>query len=491
MPIVVYADFESFTKPIDSCQSDPDRSFTKAYQKHEPSGFCFYIVYDGKKSRPILYTKQIEGENVAEIFVKMLRDEVDQVWSSEVKEMILTEEEKTTFEKAAECWICKNPFEDGEKKVRDHCHYSGKLRGAAHNQCNLLFRKPKHVPVILHNLAGYDSHLFISSLGKTQGNIDCIPNNEGKYINFSKSVNDENSHLKYKIRFIDGLKFMSSSLDNLTNNLERGQFENMKTHSKNFELCLRKGVFPFDWFDSLEKLSERNLPPKGAFFSKLTDSEISDEDYEHAQKVWKQFETKRFREYHDLYLKTDVLLLADVFENSRDICMNNYDLDPAWYYKAPGLAWDTCLKKTGVQLELLSDPDMLLMFERGIRGGVSMISKRYAEANNKYMGEIFDPNEKSKFIQYLDANNLYGWAMSLPLPVSDFIWMDENDLENWREFSDGCILEVELEYPKKLHDSHNEYPLAPERLSFNKVEKIIPNLNDNKKYVLHYKNLKQ
>jgi len=205
-----------------------------------------------------------------------------------VKETILTEEEKENFEKAAECWICKNPFEDGEKKVRDHYHYSGKFRGAAHNQCNLLFQKLKHVPVILHNLAGYDSHIFINSLGKTQGNIDCIPNNEEKYICFSKSVNDENSHLKYKIRFIDSLKFMSNGLDKLTNNLERSQFENMKTHSKNFELCLRKSVFPYDWFDSLEKLSERNLPPKEAFFSKLIDSGISDEDYEHAQKVWKK-----------------------------------------------------------------------------------------------------------------------------------------------------------------------------------------------------------
>jgi len=398
VPIAVYADFESFTKRIDSCQPDPDRSFTKAYQQHEPSGFCFYIVCDGKKSRLVLYTKQTEGENVAEIFVKMFRDEVDQVWSSEVKEMILTEQEKTNFEKAAECWICKNPFEDGEKKVRDHCHYSGKFQGAAHDQCNLLFRKPKHVPVILHNLAGYDSHLFISSLGKTQGSIDCIPNNEEKYISFSKSVNDDNSHLKYKIQFIDSLKFMSSGLDKLTNNIERGQFENMKTHSKNFELCLRKGVFPYDWFDCLEKLTEKQFSPKEAFFSKLIDSEISDEDYEHAQKVWKQFEMKSFREYYDLYLKTDVFLLADVFVNFRDICMDNYDLDPMWYCTAPGLAWDACLKKTGVQRELLSDPDMLLMFEQGIRRGVSMISKRYAKTNNKYMGEKFDPNKKSKFI---------------------------------------------------------------------------------------------
>jgi len=131
------------------------------------------------------------------------------------------------------------------------------------------------------------------------------------------------------------------------------------------------------------------------------------------------------------------------------------------------------------------------MFEQGIRGVVSMISKRYAKVNNKYMGEKLDPNEKSKFIQYLNANNLYGWVMSWLLPVSGFRWMDENDLENWIEFSDGCILEIDLEYPKKLHDSHNAYLLAPERLIVNKVEKRIQNLNNNKKYVLHYKNLKQ
>jgi len=114
--------------------------------------------------------------------------------------------------------------------------------------------------------------------------------------------------------------------------------------------------------------------------------------------------------------------------------MKNYELDPACYYTAPGLAWNACLKKIGVQLELLSDPDMLLMIEQCIRGGVSMISKRYAKANNKYMGENFNPKEKSKFIQYLDVNNLCGWAMSLPLPVRGFKWM--TDLKNWREFSD-------------------------------------------------------
>ena len=210
----------------------------------------------------------------------------------------------------------------------------------------LLFRKPKHVPVIFHNLSGYDSHLFIKNLGKTQGQIDCIPNNEEKYISFSKSVNDENRKFKYKIRFIDYFKFMSSSLDKLANNLEPDQFKNLK----DIELLVRKGVFPYDWFDSLEKLSERNLPPKQSFYSKLNDWDITDKDFEHALNVWKHFKMTTFREYRDLYLKTDVLLLADVFEDFKNVCMKNYELDPAWYYTAPGLAWDACLKKTGFNL---------------------------------------------------------------------------------------------------------------------------------------------
>ncbi|XP_072022976.1 uncharacterized protein [Amphiura filiformis] len=198
---------------------------------------------------------------------------------------------------------------------------------------------------------------------------------------------------------------------------------------------------------------------------------------------------KTMREYHDLYLKSDVLLLADVFENFRKVCLKNYELDPCWYYTAPGLSYDAMLKTTGVKLELLTDYDMAMMIEKGIRGGVSMISTRHSKANNKYMGSDFDSTQKSKFIQYLDANNLYGWAMSQPLPVGDFKWMTSKQLDSWGETP--CILEVDLEYPKELHDHHNDYPLAPERLLVNKVEKLIPNLNNKKKYVVHHEALKQ
>ena len=146
------------------------------------------------------------------------------------------------------------------------------------------------------------------------------------------------------------------------------------------------------------------------------------------------------------------------------------------------------LKHSRVKLELLTDPDMLLMFEKGIRGGVAMIPNRYSKANNKYMGEKFDPSQPSKYIAYLDANALYSWAMMQRLPVGDFKWMEEKELENWEDIP--CILEVDLEYPCELLDLHNDYPVAPERLKIDNVEKLIPNLWDKEKYVVHRKNLK-
>ena len=297
--------------------------------------------------------------------------------------------------------------------------------------------------------------------------------------------------LTHTIRFIDSFKFMAASLDSLVNNLPKDDFINLGLYysGNKFNLLTKKGVYPYEYMDSLEKLEETKLPPKEKFYSRLNDENISDEDYKHAKQVWETFNMKTLKDYHDLYNFLDVLLLADVFENFRNICIENYKLDPAHYYTAPGLAWDAALKVTGVNLELLSDVDMLLIVEKGIRGGVSMVSTRYSKANNKYMDDKFNRSEPSKYIQYLDANNLYGAAMSMKLPTCGFKWMNDKKLLVWRKIP--CILEVDLEYPKGLHDLHNDYPLAPEQIEVNKVKKLIPNLRNKEKYVIHYKNLKQ
>ena len=218
---------------------------------------------------------------------------------------------------------------------------------------------------------------------------------------------------------------------------------------------------------------------------------VSEEDYEHVNRVWKEFEIKSLGEYHDLYLKADVILLADVFEAFREVCLKNYRLDPAHFYTAPGMAWKPCLKKTRIRLELLLDPNMLLMFKRGIRGGITQSVHRWAKANNPYMGSQFNPDEKTNYLQYLDANNLYGWAMSQPLPTGKLNWVEvkPNEIRRLVKRKDkGYLLEVNVKYPKELHD---DLPFMCERMRINGVEKLIPNLFDKRKYVIHIRALDQ
>ena len=182
-----------------------------------------------------------------------------------------------------------------------------------------------------------------------------------------------------------------------------------------FELLLRKGVYPYEYMDSWKRFKEESLPDKESFYSELNKEGITNEDYAHAQKVWDALNIKNLGEYHDLYVQSDTSLLADVFENFRDKCIEKDEIDPAHFLSAPGLTWKACLKKTNVKLDLLTDNDMLLMFEKGIRGGMCHATYRYAKANSKYMNN-YDENKESSYLEYGDANNLYGWAMSQKLP---------------------------------------------------------------------------
>ena len=363
-----------------------------------------------------------------------------QKFYSNPKPYNLTPQEEKDFQSATVCHICEQDLNIDEEtgqipKVRDHCHFTGEYRGAAHNECNLKCRKPHILPVIFHNLQGYDLHLFIKQLAKVSGDLSCIPSTQEKYISFSKKiVVDEYFSTKmgkpfpktFEIRFIDSYKFLQTSLANLVSNLQPSDFKNLNRVIKhNTSLLTRKGVYPYDYVSSIDKLKETKLPSKEDFYSNLNDEEISEEDYQHAINVWNTFNCQTLQDYYGLYLKSDVLLLADVFENFRKTCLKHYKLDPCHYYTAPGLAWDACLKETKQNLELLKDYDMLMMFEQGIRGGITHISKRYAEANNKYM-KNFDKTKPSTFTQYLDANNLYGWAMSQKRPTHGFKWTDVN-----------------------------------------------------------------
>ena len=189
---------------------------------------------------------------------------------------------------------------------------------------------------------------------------------------------------------------------------------------------LRKGVYPYEYIDNWERFNETSLPSKESFYSNLNMEDIDDIDHRHGNNVFNKFKLNNLGDYHDLYLQSDTLLLADVFENFREMFLKEYELDPAHFLSLPGLAWQACLKKTNVELELLTDYDMLLIVEEGIRGGICHSIHRYAKANNKYM-KNYNNNEESSHIQCLDANNLYGWAMSKKLPVNGFKWTDNNE----------------------------------------------------------------
>ena len=588
VPFVIYADFEAITEKIDSCQRNDNKSYTEAYQNHRDCGYGYKVVccYDDKFTKEaVIYRGEKAVYKFMEAMLKEVRYCKDVIEKEFDKPLKMTKDDEEKFQKADKCHICeqkfsiisdccnicqlycsknykeirkscstckldendscnicRNNFEQSSyeiiilcvkcrdkvqnkpMKVRDHCHITGKYRGAAHDKCNLNFQITNKIPVIFHNLRGYDSHFIIQEIGEIikkhtyketgkdgkekvkQMNINVIPNNMEKYLAIMLG-----NHLK----FIDSFQFMSSSLDKLVSNLpkESLKYTSKRFNGKKLDLMTRKGVYPYDYMESFNKFNEQ-LPAKEDFFSILNNEHITDEDYNHALKVWKTFSLKNMGEYHDLYLTSDILLLADVFENFRKTCLEYYKLDPCHYFTTPGLAWDAMLKMTKIKLELMIDVDMYLFIEKGMRGGISYIANRYGKANNKYMKQ-YDEKVPSKYIMYLDANNLYGWAMSQYLPTGGFKWLTEQqikglNLNQYKEDSEkGLILEVDLEYPKELHNLHNDYPLAPEKIKVTKdmlsdysqkiaekfkistglVHKLIPTLGKKEKYVLHYRNL--
>ena len=521
-PIVLYADFECILVKNDINISDK----SKIYQIHEPISYCLIAI---KNENEIIHFNHEKGKGVMEKFYKELKI-LENRYLNDLKEITpmhdLTDEQFKNFIKSDKCHICKKPFNLEpnnagiiEMKVRDHCHLTGEFRGAAHPTCNLNYQIPKTIPVMIHNSKGYDSHFIIKYLNdEVFKKCELIPKNSEQILSFSLD----------NIIFLDSYSFMKESLAKLVKNLKDADYEfpitsflykdHIKSNPNIKNLLLRKGVFPYDFFDSEDKFKLDHLPEKEEFFSTLSQSHISEEDYVHAKNIWETFNMKNFGEYHDLYLILDTVLLADCFQKFRTIILKEYGLDPCHFYSIPMLAWSACLKITDVKLDLITDVDMYNFLQDGIRGGMSCVNSRYARANNKYMKD-FDPKKESVYLGYHDSNNLYGLAMSQSLPKSDFCWADELEYDNieWENISTkeetGYILEVDLEYPDNLHELHNDFPLAPEKMKIpNKdlsnyqkdlleylkdfgyrrapTEKLVTTLYHKEKYTLHFVNLK-
>ena len=407
-------------------------------------------------------------------------------------------------------------------KVADHNHFNGKFLGASHNVCNINRRKFYRIPCFFHNFSGYDSHLIVKMMKGMKYSPKVIAKSMEKYI-----------YLKVnRIEFKDSLQFLPHSLDTLAKNLNDKtgkayeKFPNLFKYFKekwggidesNFQMLTSKLHYPYSYISNFGVFEETIPPSKKNFKNDLTDSEISDEDYNSFLELWRTFNLQNIGQLHDLYVETDVLLLADCFEKFRTFSLREYRLDPAHFLTAPSLSWHSALLYTNVVLEIPTDPDMHIFIDKGIRGGISFVGNPYAEASNKYVNPNSDP--ESDYIMFFDVNNQYGAAMSEYIPTGSFKWnstFKDMTPAEVKEFvlnlSDtdpiGYIFDCDLEYSEKLHDLHDEFPFCPQNLSikdgwlssyqkemkekFNikgSSKKLCLTLHDKENYIVHYRNL--
>ncbi|XP_050434996.1 uncharacterized protein LOC126842151 [Adelges cooleyi] len=511
VPFAIYADFESLLVKSDKTIG----ANTEVLHEHVAMSYAFIVKVSDEVPQELLDMYNIrrsivlhrgsrlsEPDEVAKRFVADISEEamkISELLKNTNVPLIMSEQEVAAHTANTACEFCKTQYSENNLKTADHDHLTGKFRRTLCNKCNLKLVTTKYVPCFMHNMSGYDAHYIIRQLGNDSKRITVIPNTEEKYISFSKFVTNT-----FSVRFVDTFRFMAASLASLSDNLRTSNIGLFHETAKEFagfdiNLVTRKGVYPYSYTSDWDKLEERKLPDKKEFFNDLSESHISQEDYDHALKVWKQFRCQTLGEYSDVYLKIDTLMLCDVFEAFRNLCMHTYNLDAAHYFTSPGLSFDAMLLCTGVSLELLSDYEMNLMFERGIRGGLTQSTLKYAKANNP-KAPNYDPKLPDTWIMYQDVNNLYGWALSQFMPFGGFKWVTEDPNETLQRLdgmdehsSTGLVFEVDISYPESLHDAHNELPFLPETKCppNSRVKKLLTTFEKKENYVVHYLNLKQ
>lgn len=533
---VIYADFEAFNAPVNHSDDDT-KTEENRLTEHVGASFCFHTVcrtrpefnktvmysYDKddlqdktRVGRRFIGDLEIERERIHGLFSHYFsnplhmgdsdvkQDDYCKICKLHLKHGFMPHWRYKNFRRKDDfpddrAWgsrlqkLKNKPFEvdfqeileQENRTIVDIWDYSkpcNNYLGKAHHAC--AYSRPGRpgysfrIPVVFHNLANYDAHFILKALDPTaetkEMSFSGIPQSGDKFMSFSFRG----------LQFIDSFKFMNYSLDKLSQNLlkaGRDNFTNYNSHfSNNSEelqtLLLQKGTFPYEYFNHPRVFKETSLPPLECFHSKLRDENISHDDYQKAQNVWRVAECKTFQDYHDLYLIVDVMLLADVFENFRTLCLTEDGLDPVNYVSLPGYCMDSAFIYSGtkwdgdslhfpfcVDLFDSTQADMYTFIEDSIRGGVSMTPGRYSKANHKYLTN-YDSSIDSKYIFYLDANNLYGYAMNQPLPFCDYKWIKPDNVDLMsitRDSPLGFIFEVDGYFPQDVHDFLSDFPPAP------------------------------
>ena len=495
---VIYADIESYI----------------ANDTHFPAAIASYEVWHPHIQTQRQNNTNIEswsGEECILHFLRYLDNMANSLHQRDNKMtrqgMILTTEQQKDFESSTHCPKCKSKFdEEDHKKVRDHCHITGKFRSALCHKCNSkLYQTRRTLPVIFHNFKCYDAHQIIKhGLDKFKHwKLRIVPQTKEKYMQLTAKIpvdmTKQGKTVYFSVVFLDSYQFMSSSLAKLVNNLDSLPFtEVLQRDYPNLtnDTLKRKGVFPYTYFDSLSRLQESSLPTRTAFKNDLSGAECAEDDYRFAQRAWQEFDCQTFSDYLMAYLKLDVVLLACVFEKFRQKTLEEDGLDPVHFVSLPGLSFESAFKMTGETIDLLKDLEMYTFFERGIRGGMTFVNKHLV----RHETITHNDTELTQHLAYIDENNLYGNAMRKPLPHSNFCWVEDLSVFN-RDFilsldeegEFGYTLEVDLGYPEHLHHTTADFPLAPHtgeitQDMFSEFMKVFHHtLNDDKKYIPTHK----
>ena len=532
---VIFADFETKLVPVKTAERDPNppkrkvnekgkvikvsQSHTELKQVMAPCSFSLVTHSELQDYVPEdkVYSDE-SPQSVSQMFLtelKRIRKIMMDCYDRNIFEIDMTEKSERRFQASSHCHICHKKLDWKSPKntpVRDHDHFMEKdnFRGASHRHCNINYWERTRKPVVFFHNMTFDLNNFLLELIKDaddEKDIKIIPENLEKF----KSIENK------EYIFRDTFNFLTASLETLVDSLrEKGSHHFKRLRAKfpeKYELLTYKGIFPYDHVTDFEVFKATSLPPKECFNNALNETEITDAEYARAQRVWDEMGCKTFLDYMELYVLTDSLLLCDVFESFRDLCMQYYKLDPAHYMSLPAIGYDAMLKMTGVQIEKITDPDMYSFLFNNLRGGIATINKRKAKANNPYLVD-FDETKPTTYIQFLDINNLYGHGLQSALPINGFRWLSEKEITLFDtsqdpDADDYFILEVDLDYPEELHDAHTCYPMAVEKrcirteelspynLSFlqkhgeghSSMEKLVPDLNSKQNYVCSLKNL--
>jgi len=463
-------DFEAILPRLDVPEFDATKSWTVMTQKHVPSMFAFCTVdHVGKLyTHPVVYC----GQDAAVVLLQQLQAEAEKLLSLPAAPMIpLTADEQKRFDETSRCEKCSIAFDDKILKMRDHCHRSGKWRYCLCARCNFKLKNSRKITCLCHNLSNYDQFFILEAISKIYNpkfdKVSIIPKTLEKYKSFTFN----------KLRFVDSFSFMSASLVKVVSTLGSENFGIFREHFQNPELrgLLRNSKLPFcyEYITSFEKLKEERLPAKEFWYSSLSDEIISDRDYEQCQNIFRNFNCRSIQDYLELYVKCDVLLLACCVQNFRQVNFAHFGLDCLHFISAPSFYYQACLKMSGVELDLFTDPTQYLMIENGIRGGLSQVFCRQSLPNNPML-KNFNPEKPKSWAVLLDQNSLYAASQfHYKMPVGDFRWLTRQeinnlDIVNLSLFGDrGYIFYLDLLYPREIKELTKNLPLCPTMLHLN------------------------